>query len=54
VLRLVAAGQTDRHVAAALGLREDTVGRHLATIYAKLGVATRAGASALAVRHGLA
>jgi DNA-binding CsgD family transcriptional regulator len=54
VLRLVAQGHTDRQIAAALGVSEDTVGRHLTHTYRKLGVATRAAASAAAVRHGLA
>jgi DNA-binding CsgD family transcriptional regulator len=54
VLRLVAQGQTDRQIAAALGLSEETVGRHLGGIFRKLGVSSRAAASAVAVRHGLA
>ena len=35
-------------------LVEATVGRHLANIYAKLGVSSRAAATAFALRHGLA
>jgi DNA-binding CsgD family transcriptional regulator len=54
VLRLVAAGHTDRQVAAALVLSEATVGRHLTHIFAKLGVTSRAAAAAAAVRAGLA
>jgi non-specific serine/threonine protein kinase len=54
VLRHVAAGATDRQIAAALVVSEDTVGRHLTHIFRKLNVASRAGASAFAVRHGLA
>jgi DNA-binding CsgD family transcriptional regulator len=54
VLRLVSAGKTNRQIAAALVLSEKTVGRHLANIFAKLGVSSRAAASAFAVRHGLA
>jgi DNA-binding NarL/FixJ family response regulator len=54
VLRLVTQGQTDRQVAAALGLSEETVGRHLSDIFRTLGVSSRAAASAAAVRHGLA
>jgi ATP/maltotriose-dependent transcriptional regulator MalT len=54
VLRHVAAGETDRQIAAALVLSEATVGRHLANIYAKLGVTSRAAATAFALRHGLA
>ena len=54
MLRLLAAGHTDRQIAAALVLSEDTVGRHLTNIYTKLGVASRAAATAFAVRAGLA
>jgi DNA-binding CsgD family transcriptional regulator len=54
VLRHVAAGATDRQIAAALVVSEDTVGRHLTHIFRKLDVPSRAGASAFAVRHGLA
>jgi non-specific serine/threonine protein kinase len=54
VLHLVAAGHTDRQVAVALGVSEDTVGRHLTHIFRKLDVASRAAATAFALRHGLA
>ena len=54
VLRHVAAGATDRQIAAALVLSEDTVGRHLTHIFRKLEVASRAAATAFALRHGLA
>ena len=54
MLRLVAAGETDRQIAAALVLSEATVGRHLTNIYAKLGVSSRAAATAFALRAGLA
>jgi predicted ATPase/DNA-binding CsgD family transcriptional regulator/transcriptional regulator with XRE-family HTH domain len=54
VLRHVAAGETDRQIAAALVLSETTVGRHLTNIYAKLGVSSRAAATAVATRAGIA
>ena len=54
MLRLVAQGRTDRQIAAALALSEETVGRHLSSIYRRLGVASRAAATATAVRLGLA
>ena len=54
MLRLVAAGQTNREIALALALSEKTVGRHLEHIYAKLGFSSRATATAFALRHGLA
>jgi DNA-binding NarL/FixJ family response regulator len=54
VLRLVAAGMTDRQIAAALVLSEGTVGRHLANIYGKLRVSSRAAATVAALRAGIA
>jgi pimeloyl-ACP methyl ester carboxylesterase len=53
VLRLLAEGLPNRAIAARLVVSEKTVGTHLAHIYAKLGVATRAAAAAFAYRHGL-
>jgi DNA-binding CsgD family transcriptional regulator len=54
VLRLVAQGLTNREIAAALVLTENTVARHLTHIFAKTGVENRAGATAFALRRGLA
>jgi non-specific serine/threonine protein kinase len=54
VLRLVAAGRTNRQIAAALTLSHKTVSRHLDNIFAKLGISSRAAATAYAVRSGLA
>jgi DNA-binding CsgD family transcriptional regulator/tetratricopeptide (TPR) repeat protein len=53
VLRLVAEGGTNRAIAAALHLSEKTVARHLSNIYAKLGLPSRAAATAYAYEHGL-
>jgi predicted ATPase/DNA-binding CsgD family transcriptional regulator len=53
VLRLVAAGRSNPEIAEALFLSRRTVTTHLTNIFAKLGVAGRAEAVALAVRHGL-
>ena len=53
VLRLVAAGLSNRDVARELVLSESTVAKHLTSIYNKLGVDNRAAATAFAVRHGL-
>jgi ATP/maltotriose-dependent transcriptional regulator MalT len=48
VLRLVAAGQTNKAIAAELVLSERTVERHVSNIFAKLGVSSRAAATAFA------
>jgi DNA-binding CsgD family transcriptional regulator len=53
VLRLVAAGESNRGIAAALQLSEKTVARHLSNIYTKLGVGNRSAATGFAFRHGL-
>jgi DNA-binding NarL/FixJ family response regulator len=53
VLALVAAGRSNREVAAALVLSEHTVARHLQNIFAKLGVGSRTAAGAFALTHGL-
>src|SRR5690606_27648289 len=54
VLRLVAAGKTNRQVATELFISEKTVARHVSSIVTKLGVSTRAAAAAYAHRNGLA
>lgn len=46
VLRLVAAGGTNRAIAAELFLSEKTVARHVSNIFAKIGVSSRAAATA--------
>ena len=54
VLRLVAAGKSNRAIAADLVLSEHTVARHLQNIFAKLRVSSRTAAGAFAFEHGLA
>jgi DNA-binding CsgD family transcriptional regulator len=54
VLRLVAAGASNRAIADALYLSEKTVERHLSSVYAKTGAENRAAATAFALRQGLA
>ena len=54
LLRLVAAGRTNRAIADELHVSEKTVERHLSNVFRKLGVSSRAAASVQAVRLGLA
>ena len=53
VLRLVAAGKGNREIAAALVISEHTVARHVQNIFAKLGLSSRAAATAFAFEHDL-
>ena len=53
MLRLVAAGHTNKEVAAALYLSDKTVGRHLSNIFTKIGVSTRSAATAFAFEREL-
>ena len=53
MLRLVATGETNKGIAADLVLSERTVHRHVSNIFAKLGVSSRAAATAYAYRHRL-
>ena len=53
VLRLVAAGLTNRAIAEALTISERTVDRHVSNIFTKLDVSTRAAATAFAYEHRL-
>jgi DNA-binding NarL/FixJ family response regulator len=52
-LRLLATGETNRAIAADLVLAEKTIGRHVTNIFAKLGVSSRAAATAYAYEHRL-
>jgi DNA-binding CsgD family transcriptional regulator len=53
VLRLVAAGHTNKEVASVLFLSDKTIARHLSNIFTKIAVATRSAATAYAFEHGL-
>lgn len=53
VLGLVARGKTNRAIAAELVISEKTVARHVSNIFTKLGVSSRAAATAYAFQHRL-
>jgi len=53
VLRLVAAGKSNRDIASELVISEHTVARHLQNIFAKLGLGSRTAATAFAFEHDL-
>jgi len=53
VLALTAGGASNKDTAAALFISQKTVGRHLANIFAKIGVTSRTAAAAWAHENGL-
>jgi DNA-binding NarL/FixJ family response regulator len=53
VLELVAAGKTNRAIAAELFISEKTVARHVSNIFTRLGLSSRSEATACAYKHGL-
>ena len=53
VLRLLARGRSNREIGSELFVSEKTAGRHIATIFTKLGVHTRAEAARIAAERGL-
>ena len=53
VLKLVAAGMTNRGIAGKLKISEKTVARHLSNIFTKLDLSSRTGAAAYAYEHNL-
>jgi DNA-binding CsgD family transcriptional regulator len=54
VLRLIAAGRSNREIGADLVLSVRTVERHITNIYTKIGARARADATVYAISHGLA
>lgn len=54
VLRLVAAGKSNRQIAEELRITVNTVDRHVSNILAKIGASNRAEAASFAVRNGIA
>jgi DNA-binding NarL/FixJ family response regulator len=53
VLRLLAAGRTNKSIAAELVVSERTIDRHVSNIFPKLRVSSRAAATAYAYKHRL-
>ena len=53
ILRLIAAGKTNRAIAAELRISEKTVARHVSNIFVKLDLSSRSAATAYAYRHAL-
>ena len=53
VLRLLAAGRSNREIAAELVISPRTAEHHVQDVYVRIGVATRAGAALYAMEHGL-
>jgi DNA-binding NarL/FixJ family response regulator len=54
VLRLIAAGKTNKEIASALVISEHTVARHVQNMLQKLGSSSRSSLAAFAVEHDLA
>ena len=53
MLRLLATGRTNRAIASELVLADKTVDRHVSNLFTKLGVSSRAAATAYAYQHRL-
>jgi DNA-binding CsgD family transcriptional regulator len=53
VLRLVATGKSNKEICGLLFLSQKTIERHVSNIFSKLGVASRAAATAYAYQHEL-
>jgi DNA-binding CsgD family transcriptional regulator len=53
VLAMLAEGLANKSIAARLGISDHTVKTHVAAVFAKLGVSTRAEAVTIAARLGL-
>ena len=54
MLRLLAAGMSNKQIAAKLYLSAATVERHLATVYRNLGLSSRVEAARFAIENGIA
>ena len=52
VLCLIAGGRSNQQIAGELGITVNTVERHIANLYRKLQIRSRAQATAYALQHG--
>ena len=53
ILRLIVGGMSDREIAFALDVSENTVKTHVQNIFGKLGISDRSSAATLAIKRGL-
>lgn len=53
VLLLLVKGRSNKEIASALGISDETAKSHLKTLFAKLGVRDRTDAAISAIRHGI-
>jgi DNA-binding NarL/FixJ family response regulator len=53
ILRLIAAGQTNRQIAAEIGLSPNTVKDHVSNLFRKLRITRRSEAAAIIAQHRL-
>lgn len=53
ILVLISDGLTNAQIANRLGISPTTVARHVSNLFDKIGVSSRAAATAYAVRNGL-
>lgn len=53
VLRLITEGKTNQQIAAAMGISEKTIEKHVSSIFQKIGVASRTEVAVYAVREGI-
>ncbi len=53
ILRMIVGGMSNKEIAFALDITENTVKTHVKNIFEKIGVSDRTSASTLAVKRGL-
>ena len=53
ILRLIVGGMSDKEIAFALDVSENTVKTHVQNIFGKLGISDRTSAATLAIKRGL-